>query len=485
MTDFNADSLNGVTFAAGALFGVPSSVSYSAADHDVTVPRASTAFNPAGAISINVVGDTYTPATSTSLATFGQVEVTNAQGQHYFSLIIGYTSNAVLLGYTSAGTPGTGGVGFSQTQIPAQYYHFFTQYVKQGNVFVLSNSPSSSTTFPLVFADNVPYTPPCFAQGSRLLTPRGETVVEALAVGDRVVTASGAVRPVVWIGSRRITVAAHPEPAEVNPILIRAGAFAEGAPSRDLRLSPGHAVFVDGVLVPAGRLVNGATIVQEEVVAVRYFHVELDAHDVILAEGLACESYLDDGNRQIFANAPGHVALHGRLDPLDWAQACAPVVRDGKALAAIQARLHGRAGDLGWVKTEADRLRLLADGVEIAPLRAAGSRFWFCAPAAARLTLVSNAARPCDLTPGAADTRRLGVAVAELRVDGRVRELDDAAFGAGFLAVEREGDAAWRWTDGAAVLALDGPAMVEVVLHMVAQSWSRPAAPYLKLVRVG
>jgi len=56
-------------------------------------------------------------------------------------------------------------------------------------------------------------------------------------------------------------------------------------------------VFVDGVLIPIRYLINGCTIAQEPRSEVRYFHVELTRHSVVLAEGLACESYLDTGNR--------------------------------------------------------------------------------------------------------------------------------------------------------------------------------------------
>jgi hypothetical protein len=310
--------------------------------------------------------------------------------------------------------------------------------------------------------------------------------VEDLVEGDEVATASGAARPAIWIGSRRIAPRAHPRPWEVNPIRIRAGAFGEGAPVRDLMLSPGHAVFVDGVLVPAGNLVNGATIVQEEVESVRYFHVELDAHDVLLAEGLACESYLDDGNREVFANGAAHTVLYGRLDPEEREAACAPVLRDwnsdGDALAAIQGRLIERAETLGWVRSAEPQLRLEVDGAVLAPLHAANGRAWFQLPAGGRVRLLSNAGRPMDLIPGHRDSRRLGVAVAELRVDGAALDLAGDAFGLGFCEVERHGDAAWRWTDGEATLALAGPALVEIALHMTAAHWRRPVGQRLRLV---
>ncbi len=80
-------------------------------------------------------------------------------------------------------------------------------------------------------------------------------------------------------------------------------------------LSPDHAVFVDDVLVPVRHLINGSTIVQEPVAEVTYYHVELATHDVILAEGLPCESYLDTGNRAVFVNG-GAETLHGEDDLL-------------------------------------------------------------------------------------------------------------------------------------------------------------------------
>ena len=74
-------------------------------------------------------------------------------------------------------------------------------------------------------------------------------------------------------------------------------------PHRDCLLSPDHAVFIDNALIPIRHLVNGRSIVQERVDEVTYYHVELPPHDVVVAEGLPCESYLDTGNRAAFADA--------------------------------------------------------------------------------------------------------------------------------------------------------------------------------------
>ena len=84
---------------------------------------------------------------------------------------------------------------------------------------------------------------------------------------------------------------------------VRAGAFDDAQPSRDLWLSPDHAVHVDGVLIPIKHLLNGTSIAQVAVDEVIYYHVELPHHDVLLAEGLPAESYLDTGDRRSFDNS--------------------------------------------------------------------------------------------------------------------------------------------------------------------------------------
>ena len=173
----------------------------------------------------------------------------------------------------------------------------------------------------------------CFAAGTRLRTVAGEIEVERLAAGDRLVTQRGASREVIWIGHRRIDCARHPNPSSVRPVRIAAGAFGPGRPHCDLALSPDHAVLVAGVLIPVRHLVNGTTIAPMPVAEVTYYHVELPCHDVVLAEGLPTESYLDTGNRRGFANGGGPIALHPDFASLRWdAEACAPLVVTGPQL---------------------------------------------------------------------------------------------------------------------------------------------------------
>ncbi|MDP3316805.1 MAG: Hint domain-containing protein, partial [Devosia sp.] len=143
--------------------------------------------------------------------------------------------------------------------------------------------------------------PPCFVEGTRILTRQGEVAVEALKPGDEVVAVlAGQLLPVVWVGRREVECAAEDRPAEMWPFRVRAHAFGPGRPARDLYLSPDHAVHVDGMLVPIRYLENGATILRERRERVTYFHVELARHDILLSEGLGSESYLDTGNRDDF-----------------------------------------------------------------------------------------------------------------------------------------------------------------------------------------
>jgi len=194
---------------------------------------------------------------------------------------------------------------------------------------------------------------PCFVAGTRIATARGEVAVEDLRVGDLVVTQGrgAALQPVAWIGHSRVNIARHREPARVAPIRIAAGALAEGVPHRDLCVSPEHGIALDGHLVPAGLLVNGASIVQQLWrPEVTYWHVELPAHALLVAEGAATESYLDKGNRAQFDNHAIATLFKDfateRAKDRAAARSCLPLLTDGPLLARIRARLAKRVAAL-------------------------------------------------------------------------------------------------------------------------------------------
>jgi Ca2+-binding RTX toxin-like protein len=195
----------------------------------------------------------------------------------------------------------------------------------------------------------------CFAEGTRIVTPNGEAAVENLRAGDMVLAmrdGQAGFEPLRWVGFLDVAVPRNATmAAKTAPILIKAGALAPGMPARDLRVSPDHAMEVDGHLIPASHLVNGESIVQEVwCKRVRYFHLELEAHGLLLSEGTWSESYLDDGNRHAFNNA----ALTGLFLDFEAGRskgeydhvACLPVLRRGLKLDEIHGRIALRAQEL-------------------------------------------------------------------------------------------------------------------------------------------
>ncbi len=314
----------------------------------------------------------------------------------------------------------------------------------------------------------------CFCRGTRIETDRGEVPVEQLHAGDNVLTVSGEKRPIVWIGHRRIDLTRHPDPALVQPIRVRAHALAEGVPRRDLLLSPDHALYIDGRLVPARLLRNDATIAREQRFrSIQYFHVELDRHDILLAEGTPAESYLDTGNRGLFENGNVPLIPHPDLaaddgQPRREALSCVPFVTDPKWIEPVWRRFARRASRLGFAMagattTSDPNLRLLANGRVLAPVEATHRRYVFVLPPKAdAVRLLSRAAAPSGVRPWIDDSRRLGVAVRSLTWRPRRHEksipLDHPELRDGWWQVERDDTALWRWTDGAALLPLDGAA---------------------------
>lgn len=211
--------------------------------------------------------------------------------------------------------------------------------IGSADLYVSDVQPGLNNSVPVgALSATNPYTA-CYVTGTRILTTRGEVAVEALAIGDTVVTAGGTERPVRWLGLRTYTARMAAACARLRPVRFRAGSLGGGLPRRDLLVSPEHAMFLDGALVPARLLVNGGTIVAERPDgAVTYHHVELDGHDILLAEGAASESFVDDDSRSMFHNAASHAALYP--DAADAAPAyCAERVEDGWRLEAIRTML--------------------------------------------------------------------------------------------------------------------------------------------------
>jgi len=184
----------------------------------------------------------------------------------------------------------------------------------------------------------------CYCRGTRILTPHGEVPVEDLKIGDEVVTEAGCLRSLKWIGRRSYGGRFVMGRKDILPICIKSGALDDNVPRRDLWISPHHAMYLEGVLIEAKDLVNGVSIIQtERVEKVEYFHIELDAHDVIIAEGSLSESFIDDDSRGMFHNAHEYLALYPDVPALP-ARYCAPRREDGYEVEAARARIDKRAG---------------------------------------------------------------------------------------------------------------------------------------------
>jgi hypothetical protein len=309
--------------------------------------------------------------------------------------------------------------------------------------------------------------PPCYVTGTRIRTTAGDTPVEALRPGDLVLTEEGDPRPVRWIGYRAIDLRRHAAPELVRPIRIRAGAIAAGVPARDLLVSPDHAMFLHGALVPARQLVNHASILFDtSLQRFTYYHVELDRHAVLYAESAPSESYLDTGNRAMFSNGGAAVRLHpefGTGQAARVAGSCAPLLTMPAEVLPMWRELAERAVRCGWSLPRPDTvtrdpaLVLIREGLRVAPVSVNGSRHKFVVPPGqGDIRLVSRAARPSDHEPWLGDRRLLGVKVRRMTwgndIDAREFPLDDPALRGGWWAVEDDGAGPLRWTDGAALL---------------------------------
>jgi hypothetical protein len=336
----------------------------------------------------------------------------------------------------------------------------------EGGSFAVSLAPGNTELGSTTSSDGSEIFVLCFCANTQILTPSGERPVQDLAVGDMVTTHTGATRPIVWIGIGKV-LATRGRRNAATPVIVRKGALTDNVPNRDLRVTKGHAFLLDDVLIPVEFLVNHRSIAWDDrAQEVELYHIELDTHDVLVANGAPAESYRDDGNRWLFRNANSGWGLR----PL---QPCAPVLTGGPLVDATWCRLLDRAGPRpGAPLTDDPDLHLLADGERLDMIARTGeARVFTLSAVPSVLRIVSRAAAPAELGL-ARDPRVLGVALQRVTVrKGRlltVIEAIDDQFTSGFHAFET--DNGFRWTNGDATLPTEmfagfiGP--LELVLHI-------------------
>ena len=317
---------------------------------------------------------------------------------------------------------------------------------------------------------------PCFCRGTLILTPAGEVPVEALRIGDRVVTLSGDERPIIWTGRGTRSVAKSGSSA--RPLIVRRDALADGVPSRDLRLTRGHSLYLDGMLIPVEYLANGRSIVwDDEAESVEFYHFELPLHDVVYADGAPAESYREDGNREWFDSAePPPV---GKPQPA-W---FAPVVTSGPELNRLWRRLLARTGFTEPAATADPDLHLVIDGKRVEAVAVDERRHGYAGryrfrlkQRPAQVQIASRTVVPYLMGVNH-DDRRLGVAVRSIALAGSGCTLDlryDAPqLKTGFHRPEPV--CGHRWTSGAAALPgslfapFDGPFDMAIEIGCVAK----------------
>jgi hypothetical protein len=198
-----------------------------------------------------------------------------------------------------------------------------------------------------------------FLRGTLIRTPSGEQEISTLAIGDLVVTYSGQQIPIKWIGRRSF----HRDTgqswsADVAPIRVARSALGEGVPHRDLYLSPRHALYLDGLLVTIGSIVNGSTMVRcdaDELQCLDYFNLELAGHEVVLAEGAPSDTLFPSGDHKQFDNWSERASLEGdRIAPV---QAIAPVIDITGGRLQLRSRLRSALAVLVDRRTDFDKLR--------------------------------------------------------------------------------------------------------------------------------
>jgi hypothetical protein len=322
-----AGNLVGTTYAGGAngdgtVFEIANtSTGYASTPTTIINFNYTNGANPTGSLIIDAAGDLFGTTTDGGTGTQGTVfEIANTSTGY-----VGTPTTLVNFDGTNGATPVPGLIADGT-----------------GDLFGTTRfGPDAGTVFEVT---GTGFVVPCYVTGTRIATPQGEIPVDKLVVGDLVQARHAGRTAITWIGHRHIDCCRHPKPRDVWPVRLYPGAFGTGMPHRDLWLSPDHAVFIDGVLIPIKYLINGRTVVQEPRESVHYFHIELAQHDILSAEGLPCESFLDTGGRSSFENSGSLTVLHPEFGAWRWeAEGCAPLIITGPDLQAVRQRLASLA----------------------------------------------------------------------------------------------------------------------------------------------
>ncbi|MDI2090939.1 Hint domain-containing protein [Commensalibacter oyaizuii] len=314
----------------------------------------------------------------------------------------------------------------------------------------------------------------CFNEGTLIQTIDGVKPIETLQRGDMIKTKDGA-RAVTWVGHKFKRLNQFSK-KEDHLVLIKKDALADNIPCRDLRVTAEHCLYVDDKLVPARMLVNGTSITYDfEMQSYTVWHVECAKHQIIFAENVPVESYLDTGNRYTFEGCENVSSVY-QADK--WqSEAVAELCTDASFVEPIWKRFHQRAVDLGFSKCieknleENDMPNLylcLDDGQIVNPIDIQDQVYSFSLNRPTEfVSIMSYVSKPEEIFGSFVDDRRkLGVAVGSVQLissSGREVSIDYHLANnnvVGWYGLEGQG-IQYRWTKGCAYLPLDLDLMTE------------------------
>lgn len=377
---------------------------------------------------------------------------------------------------TGSGDPITIRIDYNYFDIPLTYQN---QPIAIGNLANYMGPSSGKVEFA-----------PCYLPGTMIETPDGETPVEALRAGDTIIVYNGGERAVrtiraVGCGQANIRPSAFDDVAGW-PVRVLGGALADNVPYKDLLITSEHCLYLQGSFVPVRMLVNGQTIFYDKTIsAFNYYHIEMDPHAIIRADGVLSESYIGQGH--------GH-ALHSPAGPdipmlaSDWAHAAAPLNTGREFVEALYRQIAARAAGMkgGSMPTpdavcNDHNLHLLTEaGTCITGQPGADGTIRFMVPHAVQsIYLMSRASRACDAQGPFVDDRRvLGVLVGRITIEegGVCSDISTHVEQAELTGWQSEIAGDMRWTTGNGLLPLparhyEGMARLSVEI--------RAAGPYL------
>ncbi|PHI97521.1 hypothetical protein BG621_01840 [Parasaccharibacter apium] len=407
-----------------------------------------------------------------------------------------YVITSAILGSSSSTISGDQPINPSMTQynypypfgnIPGDWAtaNFFFLNLN-GTVYALRQDNSGTATDgqianPSTHADNQFTFDTCFLAGSLIETPDGYKKIETLKAGDIVLTYDPqnnrkSPQPIQWVGqsTAKITPNTQLEMAGY-PVKISKNAISEGVPHQDLLITPEHCIFINGNFIPVRMLVNGQSIFFDTATDKKeypIYHIEMQKHSIICANGLLSESYLDTGNRHTFTNLndPTDVISLHNTKQLSWEKdAAAPLCTDQNIVEPLHHEILTRAQKLKMPVQHPYKEEQLTDdpaftimtddGTILHQQRVVNGYAIFSVPShATQVTLLSNVSRPCDVKgPFVDDRRQLGVLIGHITYfhSGQSHDISTHLTTPdlqGWNTLEE--NTGLRWTKGAAKLPL-------------------------------